>query len=138
MGLISRLKEFFTGKPIETFQELEKDMNKLYKKCNCSLIAFVGVASKIKGLPLIYSADNENNVRLFSAKLPLIINPLKNFQETKPIDSIKINYNNEFIYLKPILDNIAFIAMYNQKSDFLTINQWLDNNFSILLNLFKK
>ncbi|MHA1270060.1 MAG: hypothetical protein ACTSPY_09770 [Candidatus Helarchaeota archaeon] len=137
MGLLSRFKEFFAGKPIETFKELEKDVNKLYKKCDSSLIALIGTAAKIKGLLLIYFTKDENYARLIAAKIPQIIDSIKIFNN-KEFTEIRIYYNDELVFLKQILDNISFVAIYKQKNDIYLIRQWIYNKLNILKTLFER
>ncbi|MBD3227824.1 MAG: hypothetical protein GF329_06515 [Candidatus Lokiarchaeota archaeon] len=138
MGLWSKLKEIFAGKSVETFQGLEEDLKKLFRKCNLRLVALVGTTSKIKGLPLIYAAENEDEIRVFSAKLINLIEPIKDLSDGKKIKNARITYEDQIIYTEPILENISFLAIYKQKNDIYNIKQWINNNKSNLKLLVNK
>lgn len=138
MGILSRFKEFFVGKPIETIKELEIDLDKLFKKCDSRLMALIGTGSKVKGLSLIYSATNEDIVREFSARLSELIPGIKNLSKTKKIKDIRIDYEDEILYFKPLLEDIGFIALYRQKNDILNIRQWINNKTPIIIDLFHR
>ena len=136
MGLLSKLREVFGGKSIETFQELENDLEKLNKKYNSKLIAFIGTGSKIKGLPLIYVVEDERDIREFSAKFPELLKPLNNLSNSNKIQDVSINYEEEILYFKPILKNISFVTIYKQKNDIFFIKQWINNKLLVIKNIF--
>jgi hypothetical protein len=138
MGILSRFKEFFVGKPIETIKELEIDLDKLFKKCDSRLMALIGTGSKIRGLSLIYSATNEDIVRQFSARLSELIPALNSLSNAKKIKDIHINYEDEILYFKPLIENIGFIALYRQKNDILNIQQWINGKTAVIIELFHK
>ncbi|TFF88732.1 MAG: hypothetical protein EU549_02465 [Promethearchaeota archaeon] len=139
MGLWSKIKEIFIVKSIETFKELEEDLNKLFKKCDMRLIALVGTASKIKGLPLIYAAEKDKeDVRLFSARIIKILSSVQELSKSKKLDNVTINYEDQIIYTEPILENICLLAIYRQENDIYSIKQWINNNITILRSLLNK
>ena len=65
MGLFDKIKEVFTKSSLESIQDLEKDLQKLQGKAIFSdVVAIIGTGGRLKGLPLIYSAKDENKLKI--------------------------------------------------------------------------
>ncbi|MHA1231213.1 MAG: hypothetical protein ACTSRP_13800 [Candidatus Helarchaeota archaeon] len=136
MGLLSKIKEFFVGKPLETFKDIERDFNKLAKKYNIELIVLAGIASSIKGYPLIYSTDDENISRIYSAKIPQIIDLIEKFYSKSNFKELTIKYEDSQMYLEKILNNIAIFILSDNDKNILNIKQWIDSNLQRLISIF--
>jgi len=133
LGILSK---FFGKKPAETIRELELEIEKLKIKSNSELISLVGTDGKLRGLPLIYSANNEAILKKYCARLGEIFRPIENIVDEKIIQDVIINYKDFFLVFKPILRDIGILAIITNKSYISSILQWVDKNNNILKALF--
>ncbi len=132
MGLFSRLKEFFSGKLIETLKEFEPEMQKLQKKSNSEIIALIGTHGRLKGLPILYSANNESVIRRYTAQVTEILGPLTKISEEETIRDVTIRYYGSTLFYKPILENVSFFALASYKTDVSILEQWVNSNIVAL------
>ena len=140
MGIISKLKEFFEKKPIEfeSLKELEKELVVLKKNTNSMIIALIGIGGRLKGLPLVYDASDENVLKLYAAKINELINPIKTLANDKVLDDFIINFKDSIIICKMITDNIGFLGFTRFSNDIELIQQWLFKNMKMLTKLFEE
>ena len=69
IGILSKLKDAFSSKSIDSLKEIEIELSKLQKKINAEMIALIGIGGRIKGLPLIYVTNDEDQLKKISARL---------------------------------------------------------------------
>ena len=136
MGIFSKLKEIFSGKSIESLKEFEPEIKKLQKKSNSEIVALIGTDGRLKGLPLIYAAIIEDNIRRYTAQLTELMGPLKKVDDKKEIRYIFIRYENSILFYKPIMKNISFFAITPNKSSISTFQHWIEDKTDILREVF--
>ncbi|MHA1378131.1 MAG: hypothetical protein ACTSRG_07090 [Candidatus Helarchaeota archaeon] len=136
MGLWSRLKDIFSKKALESFKEIEAEFIKLQKKSNSKIISIIGTSGKPKGLPLIFVTSEEDNLKRYSANMAELMTPLRNITAGRKIKEFIVYYGDSIIYFKPILEDISFFALVNDKNDVQTIRQWLNAKLSELRDVF--
>ena len=132
MGIFSRLKEFFSGKSIESLKEFEPELQKLQKKSNSEIVALIGTHGRLKGLPLIYAATDESDIRRYTAQLTEHIESLTKIAGDKTIRDVTIRYFGSILFYKPILENVSFFALASNKTDMSTLEQWVNSNIVAL------
>ena len=136
MGILSRI--FGEKKEEETIQAIEEDLLKLKGKTKAEMIAIFGVGGRLKGLPLIYAADDDSALKQFSARLYELIGPINFLSEKRSLRDFVVNYEDSILYYKQILINIGFFAIILDKEDILTLKQWFYKKESVLKELLHK
>ncbi|HUX97969.1 MAG TPA: hypothetical protein VMV49_00300 [Candidatus Deferrimicrobium sp.] len=138
MGLLSTLKEFFSKKSIESLKEFETELIKLQKKSNSEIIALMGTGGRLKGLPLIYVANEEADLKRYAARIAELIGPLNNLSNEQSIKDVIIRFETSYLFYIPLLKNVSFFAITPHKHDLLSLQQWVTNNNSIIQELFRE
>jgi len=137
LGKIGILSRLFGKKEVEQgFQELESELVKLQKKTSAEMIVILGTGGRLKGLPLVYSAMDENDMKRFSARLFELIGPVNNLSDQRIVRDFIINYQDSILFFKPILTNISFFALYQNKDNLLDLKQWVYKKEELMKNLF--
>ncbi len=137
MGILTRI--FGEKKEEEeSIQAIEKDLLKLKERVKAEMIAIFGVGGRLKGLPLVYAADDEPALKQFSARLYELIGPIKFLSEQRTLRDFVINYHDSILFYKQILTNIGFFAILLDKEDILTVKQWVYKKESTLKDLLHK
>ena len=136
IGILSKLKDAFSSKSIDSLKEIETELSKLQKKINADMIALIGIGGRIKGLPLIYVANDEDQLKKISARLYEILNPLNNLSSEHPFRDFTINYDDSIIFFKPVFSSVGFCANIKDKNDIVGIKQWIYKYEQILKELF--
>ncbi len=137
MGILSKL---FGKKSIETLKEFDAELTKFQKKIGYEMIALIGTAGRLKGLPLIYAyaAEDDTSLKKYSARLNEIINPINVITEGRKVDELSLLFEGNILILKPITPEIAFFAITQITSDITSIQQWIDKRISILEKIFQE
>lgn len=136
MGLLSKLREMFSKKSIESFNEIEAEFEKIQKKSSSQIIALIGTSGKLKGLPLVYVSKEEDNLRSYAARITEFANPLKNIFNEKKIKEFIIQYEDSILYFNPIMKDISLIAIIENQSDIAILQQWINNKNEELKEIF--
>ena len=136
IGILSKLKDAFSSKSVDSLKEIETELSKLQKKINADMIALIGIGGRIKGLPLIYVANDEDQLKKISARLYEILNPLNNLSSEHPFRDFTINYDDSIIFFKPVFSSVGFCANIKDKNDIVGIKQWIYKYEQILKELF--
>lgn len=132
MGFLSKI---FGKKEEHDIQVIESEMIKLKKKINAEMIVIFGIGGRLKGLPLIYASDDDNEVKQFSARLYEVIVPLDRVSVDRNVRDILINYNDSILFFKQIMENIGYFAIFGNKNDLLGVKQWIYKKEEVLKNL---
>ncbi len=132
MGFLSKI---FGKKEEHDIQVIESEMVKLKKKYNAEMIVIFGIGGRLKGLPLIYACDDDNEVKQFSARLYEVIVPLDRVSVDRNIRDVVINYNDSILFFKQIMENIGYFAIFGNKNDLLNLKQWIYKKEQILKEL---
>ncbi|MFX0030416.1 MAG: hypothetical protein ACFE8B_14485 [Candidatus Hermodarchaeota archaeon] len=122
MGFLSKI---FGKKEEKGIQEVELEMQKLKKKVDAEMIAIFGIGGRLKGLPLIYASDDDSNMKQISARLYEIIEPLNKLAKERILRDLIINYDDSTLFFKQIMKNIGYFAIFHEKSNLLTLKQWI-------------
>lgn len=132
MGFLSKI---FGQKEEKGIQEIELEMEKLKKKTNAEMIVIFGIGGRLKGLPLIYTSDDNNDVKRFSARLFEVIDPINKISDDRVIRDIIVNFNDSILFFKQIMKNIGYFTIFGNKNDLLTLKQWIYSKEKLLKDL---
>ena len=132
MGLFSKLKDLFSGKSLESLKEYEPEIQKLQKKSNSEIIALIGTHGRLKGLPIIYAAPDESDIRRLTAQITELIGPLTKISDEETIRDVTIRYYGSILFYKPVSETVSFFALASYKTDVSTLEQWVNNNIVAL------
>ena len=132
-GFFSRLK---TKNSIESLEEFEKELKKLSEKINAEILALIGTGGRLKGLPLIYFAKEEEDLKKVSANLVELLNPLNKVSDNRVFRDITISFDDDLIFFKPILKNVGFFGVFYKKDDVVLLKQLIYKNEQLLKELF--
>lgn len=136
MGILTKVKELFEKKPIETLRQLEEELAKIQSKNKYEIIALIGTGGRLKGLPLVYAAEDENSLKILSARLSELLKIIQNLSEEDILRDIVINYDDTILFFKPIMANISFFAVVRENDDILILKQFIYKHEDILKELF--
>ena len=133
MGILSKI---FGRKEEEAdFQQIDQELEKLRQKENAEMVVICGLSGRLKGLPLIYSAEDEKELKRFTARLNEIITPLNNISNNRTIRDFILNYHDSVLFYKPVMENIGFFALLEERSNILPVKQWIYKKEDVLKNL---
>ena len=104
-----------------------KEVNRVY---------LIGIGGRIKGLPLIYVTNDEDQLKKISARLYEILNPLNNLSSEHPFRDFIVNYDDSIIFFKPVFSNVGLVADIKDKNDIVGLKQWIYKYETILKELF--
>jgi hypothetical protein len=122
MGFLSKI---FGQKEEKGIQIIESEMEKLRKKTNAEMIVIFGIGGRLKGLPLIYSSDDENEVKRFSARLYEVIDPINKISGYRIVRDFIVNYNDSILFFKQIMNNIGYFTIFGNQNDLLVLKKWI-------------
>ena len=134
MGILTKFRELFEKKPIETLRQLE--LAKIQLKNRYEIIALIGTGGRLKGLPLVYATEDENSLKILSARLSELLKMIENLSMDDILRDIVINYNDSIVFFKPIMNNISFFAVLRENDDILIVKQFIYKNEDLLKELF--
>ncbi|TXT61098.1 MAG: hypothetical protein BAJALOKI2v1_50066 [Promethearchaeota archaeon] len=138
MGLLSKLKEFLVGKDIETIVEFEAELGKLITDYGLSNAAIIGIGGRLKGLPLIYSSEDEGMLKNLTAKIPEVIGPLDSLEPSKAFERTIIKYRGSFLVLIKLTENIAFVGISEKKISVEDSVKWIKSKEDLIHKLFER
>jgi len=132
-GFFSRLKN---KNSIDSLEEFEKELKKVSEKINAEILALIGTGGRLKGLPLIYFAKEEEDLKKISANLVEVLNPLNKVSDNRIFRDITISFDDDLIFFKPILKNVGFFGVFYKKDDVVLLKQLIYKNEQLLKELF--
>lgn len=136
MGLLSKLREIFSRKSLDSFKEIESEFVKLKKKSNSEIIALIGISGKPKGLPLVYVSEDEKVLKRYVARIAELVNPLNNITNDKKVKDVIIFYEDRALYFNPFMEDISFFAIYRNRNDLSILRQWINDKSQELKDIF--
>ncbi len=137
MGILAKVRETIKGKPAESLKEFELELYRIKQKCNSKIVALVGIGGRLKGLPLIYTSDDDKILNLTSAKLYEILAAVYDITGDRKVNDIILSCENEIFVLKPLMENIGIFAIIPDESEIPHIREWIDKKVPLLENIFK-
>jgi len=137
MGILSKVKEVIVGKPAESLKEFELELYRIKQKCKSKIVALVGIGGRLKGLPLIYTSDDDKILNLTSAKLYEILASVYDITGGKKVKDVILSCEDEIYILKPLMENIGIFAIIPDESEIPHIREWIDKKVPLLENIFE-
>lgn len=133
MGILSKL--FSKKEAEESFKQIETELEQLKKKTGAEMIALIGTGGRLKGLPLIYVSDEEQELKKLSARLTELTMHVENVSEKRSLLDFTIAYYDSALFFKPILTNISLFAVLADKNNITLIKQWVYKKEEVLKEL---
>jgi len=138
MGIFSKVKELFDKKPVDSLKQLEESLTKLQLKNRYEILALIGTGGRLKGLPLVYAAEDENSLKIFTARMTELLKMIENLSKERILRDFIINFNDSIIFFKPIIKDISFMAIINENDDIIEIKQFIYKNEQLIRELLHK
>lgn len=135
MGILSRL---FGKKTYDSVKEFDEELTKFQQKNASEMMALVGTGGRLKGLPLVYSTENETDLKKYAARLIELIAPIKVITEGKSIERFTLIFDEKLLYFKPITQEVCFFAVLPNSSNMLSIQSWVNKKAKVLQELFQE
>ena len=138
MGIFDKIKDVFSSSSIESIQDYEKTIQKLHSMAMFSeIVAIIGTGGRLKGLPLIYSANNEDIFKKMVAQVSELVNIAEALDEQKQLVEVNLKYEGLYLILIPIKENIGFLGVSPTPNDMKVFREWMKKNLKTIVNLFK-
>ena len=131
MGILSESKL----KDHVSIQEFVEALEDLHHRIRSKILALIGLAGRIKGLPIVYVTTNNYDLKLFSAKLNEFIDPLKKLFQYEKVKDFTINFEEYSIYFEPITDNVGFFGIISNGNNIFEIKHLLSKKKEMLKEL---
>ncbi|MFX1396337.1 MAG: hypothetical protein ACFFAS_04755 [Promethearchaeota archaeon] len=135
MGRFSNLLKFLR---IESLTEFEGELQKLRFITSSQIIAIVGIGSRFKGLPLIYVTDNENQLKVYSARIVQVLEHLTYFRSEKPVKELIVYYDDYAVIFRRLSEDVGFLGLTRFESDAEVMRQWILKKESMLKKILGK
>ena len=137
MGILTKVHEMMVGKPAESLKEFELELYRIKKKCKSKIVALMGTGGRLKGLPLIYTSDEDKILNLTSAKLYEILSCIHDIAGDKKLNDCILSYEGEILIFKPLLENIGLFAIIPDEKEIPHIREWIDKRIPELESIFE-
>lgn len=138
MGILENIKDVFSTISLESIQNFEKDIQKLHSMAMFSeVVAIIGTSGRLKGLPLVYSVNQEENFKNLIAKINELIYHAKELDNQKELVELNLNFKGLYVILIPIKENFGFLGVSPTWNDMKVFREWMKKNLKKLKNLFK-
>jgi hypothetical protein len=137
MGILTKLKEAVSGKPAESLKEFELELYRIKQKCKSKIVALMGIGGRLKGLPLIYTSDDDNIRNVTSAKLYEILSSVIDITGDKKVNDFILNCEGEVLIFKPLMENIGLFAIIPDEGEIPHIREWIDKKIPMLESIFE-
>ncbi|MBN1802986.1 MAG: hypothetical protein JW891_15865 [Candidatus Lokiarchaeota archaeon] len=123
MGKFLKLFKYYK---LETLKEFEGELKKLHFLTSSQIIAIIGIGGRFKGLPLIYVAEDEYQLKSYSARIVEILNKLTIFSNTERYPKeLVVYYDDSVVFLRKITEDIGFLGLTKFESDAELIREWV-------------
>ncbi|MFO8017671.1 MAG: hypothetical protein R6U96_03490 [Promethearchaeia archaeon] len=133
MGLLSKI---FGSKEIESVKELEKKLSSVHRNTQCTILSFIGLKGRLKGLPLIYEAKDEKKLKQITAQLIEFFPSLHKLTLGGNVEKFNIEFKKNSLFFKEITNKIGFFAVAEKFEYLNEADEWLSNNFNSIYNIF--
>lgn len=133
MGLLSRI---FGSKDVESVKEIESELVELKKESRCDIISFIGLSGRLKGLPLIYQADDENKLKQVTAHLIEFFPALSRLTLGEELEKFNVEFDKKSIFFREITNKVGFFALASKFEHLTEAEDWLKDNYNSIYNIF--
>ena len=138
MGILDNITDFFSSSSLESIQEYEKNIQKLHSMAMFSeIVAIIGTGGRLKGLPLIYSVNQEENFKKVVAKISELVHHAKELDNQKELVELNLNFKGLYVIHVPIKENFGFLGASPTWNDMKVFREWMKKNLKKLQDLFK-
>ncbi|TFG00581.1 MAG: hypothetical protein EU541_01855 [Promethearchaeota archaeon] len=136
MEIFNKFKNYFSTS-IENLKELEKELMELQNQFKSGFIAVFGFGGRVKGLPLIYKAENKDRIKKISAKFVNTLNSVDNLLSTQSVENLNIRFTENIIHYRRVNNEIGIIALIEYGRDIDKVKDWIGDHLSNVKALFR-
>ena len=133
---MGRFSNLFKHVKFETLNEFEIELLKLQHTTNSKIVALIGIGGRFKGLPLLYAAEDEKELKIYAARISEFLIHLKNLASDKTLKEYIIYFGDSIMIFKKLIYTVAFVALTRFESDVEPIRQWISKKEELLKKLF--
>jgi hypothetical protein len=138
MGLFEKIKDVFSKTSFESIQDFEKEIQELRRHTMFSeIVAIIGTGGRLKGLPLIYSANQEDKFKKLVAKISEVMFLVNNLDIQEDLKEVILNFNGLYLIFIPIQENFGFLGVSPTENELKVFREWMKKNLKTLNALFK-
>ncbi|HEY0090037.1 MAG TPA: hypothetical protein VGB37_14420 [Candidatus Lokiarchaeia archaeon] len=137
MGILDRLKEILNRTSVESLKDFELELYRIKQKTNSKLIALIGTGGRLKGLPLIYTFDDDKILNKIAAKLCEVKSFALDISDEKKLNEIILNYENNILIFNPFMKDIGFFAIIQSDTDIISIRTWMEKKLPTIKALIE-
>jgi hypothetical protein len=101
------------------------------------IVAIIGTGGRLKGLPLIYSVNQEDIFKKMVAQISELVNIAEALDEQKELVEVNLKFEGLYLILIPIKENIGFLGVSPTPNDMKVFREWMKKNLKTIVNLFK-
>jgi hypothetical protein len=137
MEFFNKIKEYFEETPIESIKELESELIELQEKFKSGFVSIIGFSGRMKGLPLVYQADNKKRIQKITAKLVNSLESMKDILSRQRVENVNLHYTENILYFRRITNEIGILGLVEYGKDINRLRNWVSENLSKIGHLFE-
>ena len=125
---------------IEDVKQLESELKKIKDKTDASILTFLGVSDNIKGLNLIYVAEETFNSKLFAGTFAEFYQKIDDIRKEFLNDDLQSGEVRSFgknLLIYPISNTVVFLCIIPSGKHKKVIDDWYVKNQLRLKDIFK-
>lgn len=139
IGILDKIKDLFGSVSIESIQDYEKELQKLHSNAMFSEgVGIIGTGGRLKGLPLIYSVNNEEDFKKGVARISELIHHARELNFQKQLVEVNLNFDGLYLILIPIKEDFGFLGISPTWNDMKVFREWMKKNLKKIEELFKE
>lgn len=135
MEIFNRFKNYFSTS-IESVKELENELMELQSKFKSGFVSVIGYGGRLKGLPLIYQADNKDQIKKVSAKFVNALESMEGLLGRQSVENLNVRFTENIVHFRKVNNEIGIIALIEYGKDIDRIKEWIGDNLSKVKKLF--
>jgi hypothetical protein len=100
-------------------------------------VSIIGTGGRLKGLPLIYSVNKEDDFKKIVARISELIHHAKELDTQRELVEINLSFEALHLILIPIKEDFGFLGVSPTWNDMKVFREWMKKNLKNLRELFK-
>ncbi|MBD3214762.1 MAG: hypothetical protein GF311_19280 [Candidatus Lokiarchaeota archaeon] len=136
MEIFSKIKNIFGKTSIESLKELETEIINLQDRFHNGWVIIFGYGGRLKGLPLIFKAEDEKKIKRFAAKIIESISALNSVIESQDLENFNIHYTENILHFRKVNKEIGILGYLPYGSDINKLKEWIGDNLTKVKKLF--
>jgi hypothetical protein len=97
----------------------------------------IGYGGRLKGLPLIYQADNKDQIKKVTAKFVNALGSMEGILGRQSVENLNVRFTENIVHFRKVNNEIGIIALIEYGNDIDRIKEWIGDNLSKVKRLFE-